>query len=132
MADVKRTEQGWIAYYILADRCLFRRNTLLECGDVRVVIGTVGLLRDRADTKFETVGHDRHFETKAFHAYRKDGRWWEADTCHEIRDIDAPQTIVELDADDRANLMHEAVVDEMILKLADGWQGEPKPPEDDL
>jgi hypothetical protein len=113
---VKRTERGWAGHYICADRCRFRRNTLLECGDVRIVVSTVGLLV--VNGKYETVGHDRHFETMAFHA-AYDGRYWDADVSRQVQ-FKSAWMIPEVDADDQANDMHEAVVAELTANLQYG------------
>jgi len=121
---VTKTERGWAGHFICADRCLFRRNTLLECGDIRIVVSTVGLMVDihakgyPNKRKFTTIGCDRHFETMAFHA-EYDGRYWDADVCRQIY-FKSEWAIAEDDADDKANDMHEAVVSEITNRLAGG------------
>lgn len=65
-----------------------------------------------------TIGCGRHFETMAFHA-KNDGRYWDADVSRQIP-FDSEWAIAELDADDKANDMHEAVVAELTEKLASG------------
>jgi hypothetical protein len=114
---IKRTERGWAGHFICADRCRFRRNTLLEHKEVRIVVSTVGLLV--IDGKIETVGHARYFETMAFHA-EYDGRYWDANVSREV-EFDSPWSIAELDADDKANDMHEAVVEEISNKMLLGY-----------
>jgi hypothetical protein len=119
---IKRTERGWVGHFCCADRCLFRRNTLLEYGDVRIVISTVGLLIDkptRNGYKFKTVGTNHYFETMAFHARREADRYWDADVSRLIL-FDSPGRINKLDADDKANDMHEAIVDEITKGLESG------------
>lgn len=113
---VKRTERGWAGHFFCADRCLFRRNTLLEYGEVRIVVSTIGLMlddRNNKERKFVQIGFDRYFETMAFHAHL------EADRYREIS-FDSPWAIGEVDADDKANDMHEAVVDEITKRLKEG------------
>jgi len=120
---VKRTERGWAGHFIFADRCLFRRNTLLELGDIRIVVSSVGLMKNTPpfdkEGKFTTIGYDRHFETMAFMAQRVDNRYWDADVSRQIY-FDSPWAIPEPDAVDRANDMHEAVVNELEHKLMTG------------
>jgi hypothetical protein len=94
---VKRTERGWIAHYICADRCRFRRNTLLECGNRRVIVSTIGAMYDRKNETYEEI------------------------TCKQLRSklswyIEYMQT----ESDMRANEMHEAIVEEFTQKLASG------------
>ena len=67
---VKRTERGWAGHFICAENCQFRRNTLLEYGDRKWVISTVGrLLTTDYKTKklkFDTIGAgNRYYETMA-------------------------------------------------------------------
>ena len=40
--EVKRTERGYPGHFILSHRCVFTRNTLLEYGETRVIVSTVG------------------------------------------------------------------------------------------
>ena len=113
----KRTERGWAGHFICADWCKFRRNTLLERGDARVVVSTVGMMFD-IQGKPDTIGYNRHFETMAFHA-AFDGRYWDADVCRQVQFV-SPWAIADWDADDKANDMHEAVVSEIIKRMKNG------------
>lgn len=124
---VKRTERGWAGHFCCAQDCLFRRNTLLEYNDIKIVVSTVGLLQNyqwkenktlRDISRFTTVGLDRYFETMAFHA-SNDWRYYDADVSRQIN-FDSPWAIAELDADDKANDMHEKVVEEITEKLLKG------------
>jgi len=120
MLEVKRMERGWAGHYCCANRCLFRRNTLLECGETRIVVSTIGeFLTDERNRTFDTVGLDRNYETMAFHAERVDGRFWDADVTRGV-DFCSQWAIKEHDRDDKANDMHEAVVAEITERLAAG------------
>jgi hypothetical protein len=98
---------------------------LLECGDIRIVVSTVGLLVDNNYRKlpnnheFTEIGINRHFETMAFHATLEHNRYWEADVNRQIS-FESPWSIAELDAENEANDMHEAVVDEITAELERG------------
>lgn len=121
---IVRTERGWPGHFICANRCRFRRNTLLECGDTRAIVSTVGLQENPLRTtnmsvSFEEVGAGRYFETMVFHARRVGGRYWDADIDRQIF-VDSPHTISEIDADDKANDMHEQVVKEVTDKIERG------------
>ncbi len=118
---VKRTERGWAGHFICADRCMFRRNTLLEYGDIKVVVSTVGLMKDPRDGgQWSELGHKRYYETMAFHSDPNDTRYHDANVSRgEIR-FKSPWSIDCLDADDKANLMHEMVVGELTERLEKG------------
>jgi len=118
LVSIQRTERGWAGHFCGANSCRFRRNTLLECGDTRIVVSTVGLFKTSFSDSFMPIGHDRYFETMAFHA-AFDGRYWDADFFREIS-FESPWCISEVDADDRANDQHEAVVWEICAKLSSG------------
>lgn len=124
--EIKRTERGWCAHFIGGRECLFRRNTLLECEDVQIVVSTVGcyIPYDRV----EAIGHERWYETMAFIAEEKDG-YIDADVTKEI-DFESEwgiwgSTFEEVlekhpDVDNVANDMHENVVKELTTKLQNG------------
>jgi len=107
---VIKTERGWGGHFCCADRCLFRRNTLLTLNDIRIVVSTVGLMQNlKKSYEFMMIGHDRYYETMAFHATLVDNRYWDADVNKEV-EFDGPWTINEVDADDKANDQHEKIV----------------------
>jgi hypothetical protein len=119
--NVKRTERGWGGHYILADRCLFRRNTLLVYDDIKIVVSTVGAMFTYKNgvREFETIGNNHYFETVAFHVDKDDTKYYDADIKRQIY-FTSPWKIKELDADDRANDMHENVCSEIEQRLIDG------------
>ena len=123
--EVKVTERGWAGHFICSDRCLFRRNTLLEYKDRKWVVSTVGAYRNRED-KIDSIGHCRWYETMAFEAIEAGG-YIEADVMKEIsfdsvwgiwgdsweevckNCYDTPDNV--------ANDMHDKVVNELIDKI---------------
>ena len=117
---IKRTERGWAGHFISAHSCLFRRNTLLESPvtGAKIVVSTVGLMR--RNERFEQIGCDRYYETMAF-AGEWQGKYIDANVSREV-DFNSPWCIAELDGDDQANDMHEAVVEELRLKLLAGYR----------
>ena len=112
--NVIRQERGWAGHFISADRCKFRRNTLLTYNDIRIVVSTVGLMV--YEGKYTTIGLDRYYETMAFHSDPTDTRYYDADLSRQIH-FDSNWCINEINADDKANEMHEAVVLEITNKL---------------
>lgn len=118
VGGVSRAERGWAGHFICANRCRFRRNTLLSYSDIKIVVSTVGLM-EMDSGKFETIGHNRYFETMAFHADANDKRYYDADVSKQVS-FDSDWAIPEVDADDRANEMHEAVVSEITERLLKG------------
>lgn len=121
--EVKRTERGWVGHFILGDKCKFHRNTLLECGNKKWVVSTVGACM--IDGRIETIGANRWYETMAFEAKCVDG-YWEAD-CEKEIPFDSEcglyaESWSELNekypcVDNVANAMHERVVDELSKKI---------------
>ena len=123
--EVNVTERGWAGHFILADRCLFRRNTLLEYKDKKWVVSTVGAYRT-LENKIDTIGHRRWYETMAFEAKERLG-YIEADVEKEIFFDsewgicgDSWEEILENcngTPDNAANNMHDKVVNELIEKI---------------
>ena len=117
LSAVIRQERGWPGHFVCADQCRFRRNTLLACGDVRIVVSTVGLMRGLGGC--EEIGAGRYFETMAFHAQRHLDRYWDADVSREVS-FASPWFVAQLDGDDIANDQHDAVVDEIARRMERG------------
>ena len=120
---VKRTERGWpVKRTESIERCHFRRNTLLECGNRRVVVSTVGAMYDRQTEQFEEIGDGRYYETMVFPAKRVQRIYWDADTRKGARCASLPWSISTMqdDSDFRANEMHEAVVAHITQVFASG------------
>lgn len=113
---VKKTERGWAGHYILSQHCLFRRNTLLEKEETRVVVSTVGMCV--LDNKLHALGLNRYYETMVFLARFQNG-YWDADVTKQI-EFDSPWYISEPGKDNEANNMHEAVVAEIEKRLEKG------------
>ena len=123
--EVNVTERGWAGHFICSDRCLFRRNTLLEYDDKKWIVSTVGTYLNIED-KIDSIGHRRWYETKAFEATEEkgyidadiakeiffDSEWgiwgdsWE-EVCKNCNDT----------PDNVANDMHDKVVSELIDKI---------------
>ena len=118
---VTTQERGWAGHFICAQSCRFRRNTLITCGDTRLVVSTVGCMEDnfRGNKGFVQIGLDRYYETMVFHSDPEDTRYYDADVSREVS-FDSPWAISELDADDKANDMHDTVVNELVDKLKKG------------
>ena len=115
------TERGWAGHYICANECRFRRNTLLEHKDIKIVVSSVGC--QEREEEFVMIGVNRYYETMAFHAKLADNRYHDADVTR-IVDFDSDWYISELDADDEANIMHDKVVKEIKSKLIKGGNNE--------
>lgn len=120
--EIKRTERGWAGHFICSDRCFFRRNTLIEAGDKRFVVSTVGnFYPTREKTQYgepDTIGHERYYETKAFVAIEQDGLM-EASTSQEIS-LGVKNSISEKYKDAEANDMHEAAVEWFVEQIKKG------------
>lgn len=120
----KLVERGWGGHFICAERCVFRRNTLVDFGrKKKIVVSTVGMMRDihkPNEVTFDTIGAGgRYYETMAFWA-EKNGPYWDADVHRQIHFKSewaiCAESVEKLpkDADNRANKMHETVVKELV------------------
>lgn len=120
---VKVTERGWPGHFIAADDCKFRRNTLLEYKDKKWIVSTVGAMPadkyslDKNKYGFTTIGYRRYYETMAFEA-EKNGIYWDANV---LKDIDFKSNWAlnkcDFNSDQKANDMHDKVVEELIEKI---------------
>lgn len=127
MYNVKRTERGWCGHFIGGHDCQYHRNTLLEYGDKKIVVSTVGRYlpshKKQEAVKYfyipkecyEMIGRDRYFETMAFVAYESEPGYWDASSQQVLFasnwELDQP------DMEKEADEMHEAVVAEITQDL---------------
>jgi hypothetical protein len=120
--EVKRTERGWAGHFICSSSCWFRRNTLLECGEIKIVVSTIGNYHNEQGQQDE-VGVNRDYETMAFHVDPKTGDYKDIDPGKEIF-FESPWAFKVQKSDKyvdlKANNMHEAVVQEITEKLQRG------------
>ena len=121
--EVKVTERGWAGHFIAADACKFRRNTLLEYKDKKWIVSTVGAMPankyslEKNENGFMTIGLGRYYETMAFEA-KKNGIYWDADVEKQIFfENDWALNECNFNSDQKANEMHENVVEELIEKI---------------
>ena len=132
--SVKRTERGWPGHFIAANFCTFRRNTLLEYGEKKWVISTVGAYFPMGMGQPESIGANRWYETMVFEATLQGG-YWDADVEKGI-DVkgdwgiwgETKDEVIEKygKPDAAANDMHERIVEEMTEKIQEMEQEERK------
>ena len=133
---VTRQERGWAGHFICAKRCLFRRNTLVTCGELKYVVSTVGNMVAQTDLPpyykagdVQDIGYNRWYETMVFESsYDK---YDDADVTKQI-EIQSDWGIwgetwekvlknYGEDVDNAANRMHETVVEEIMVKIKEDY-----------
>lgn len=128
---IKTTERGWAGHYICANYFKFRRNTLLEYGDKKIIVSTVGNytppsypdnFTQKEKKEMKKIGYERYYETMCFEA-EWDGTYWDANVSKQI-DFKSEWALNELefDTDQKANDMHDKVVEEIKSRLLDNLQ----------
>lgn len=115
--EVKRTERGWGGHFCGFENCRFRRNTLLEYKDMKIVVSTVGQMYNaRVSKKITEIGWERYYETRAFHADTADLIYHDADVSRQVN-FESKWSLSKPSQDNEANDMHEAVVKEITSML---------------
>lgn len=129
MEGVKITERGWAGHFICAHYCLFRRNTLIEYANKKIVVSTVGrmIIRnpDTGESEIETIGLNRWYETMAF-VGKNEGGYIDADVSKPVvfesewgifgetwQEVKAKYNL----PDNAANKMHDDVVKELMITI---------------
>ncbi len=131
--EVKITERGWAGHHISADSCKFRRNTLLEYGDKKWIVSTVGAMPQSEIARkysgspskngFETIGLGRYYETMAFEAQPVKNEkgaivYYDADVSKQIYfNSDWMIDDYNFETDKLADEMHDRVVEELRKKI---------------
>lgn len=117
-SKVKRTERGWAGHCCISHLCTYHRNTLLEYGDRKVVVSTIGRWLDKDGKGFNEVGCDRYFETMAFMAKVND-KYNDADVRRKVC-FSSEFALSSPDMELEADAMHERVVEEISIDLKNG------------
>lgn len=111
--NVKRTERGWHGHFDKSDKCLFSRNTLLETGDIRYVISTLGAYcPEEPEAGCEKINPHGYYETLIFEA-KQNEVYWDIDSEKQlINPAGIPWYLefMNFNADKDANEMHEETV----------------------
>ena len=117
--QVKITERGFAGHFCASQYCYFRRNTLIEYKNKRVVVSTVGnynppYLGERFKGKeHKEIGCGRFYETMAFEA-KYVAPYWEACVSKEYPfKSNWALNELEFDTDSKADKMHDNVVKEI-------------------
>lgn len=135
--EVTTQERGWAGHCIVGHSCLFRRNTLVTCGDIKWVVSTVGAMKYPIDMpelnikagQMQQIGADRWYETMVFKSLYDE--YDDADVSKQI-DIDHDwgiwgdtweEVILKYgkDVDKAANNMHDEIVEEIKLKIKEAY-----------
>lgn len=136
-AEVTTQERGWVGHFICGNQCLFRRNTLVTCANLKWVVSTVGNLPCPIDMpelnvkkgQPQTIGAHRWYETMVFESLYDE--YDDADVSKQI-EIESDwgiwgETWEEVekkygkDVDNVANKMHETVVEEVKKKIKEAY-----------
>lgn len=122
MEEIKRTERGWCGYIKGHQWCLFRRNTLLEYDDKKIVIATFGNYIDPLGFCSAPIVENIWYQTIAGYAYKDSDGYWEIDgekqipivADHMLQGTHDEMFDMAWLNDKKANEMHERVVEEMM------------------
>jgi hypothetical protein len=135
--EVTTQERGWAGHLIYGGKCLFRRNTLVTCGNIKWVVSTVGGMRSPIDIpllnikagQIEQIGADRWYETMVFESLYDE--YDDADVSKQIsfehdwgifgKTWEEVEQRYGKDIDNVANRMHDEIVEEIKLKIKEAY-----------
>ena len=135
--EITTRERGWAGHFICGKDCLFRRNTLITCGDLKWVVSTVGNLPSPIDMpilnikkgQVQEIGANRWYETMAFESaydeyddadvskqisFESDWGIW-GETWKEVEEKYGKAV------DNAANDMHDRIVEELKVKIKEAY-----------
>ena len=117
----KVTYRGWPGHFCCGTSCVFHLNTLIEFRDKKVVVSTVGMMKNpripgiKNESEYGEIGCNRYYETMAFYA-QKEKEFWDADVSREIN-FESNWAYGNIKDEWAANKGHWKVVDELVNKL---------------
>jgi hypothetical protein len=119
MTNITRTERGWPGHFCAAKLCTFRRKTLLQRGEIVIIVSTVGDMIVKDETN--TVGHNGYYETMVSRGAEMESGYIDSDVTKNI-DTKSEWRVnhSEITADKEANEMHETVVAEIVGRIEAG------------
>jgi hypothetical protein len=121
---ITTTERGWPGHFPCADRCAFRRNTLVSHEDGRsLVVSSVGAFRPRVSEPIEHIGADRYYECMVFRGQQDKHGYIDADVCRQCS-VDMPWALGLLvpQSDAYANKQHDEIVAHCIEHFDEAWK----------
>lgn len=114
---IKITELGWmIGHFILPYRLEFRRNTLIEYRNIKIVVSTVGAMFSSG--KIDMIVNNVYYTTIAFHSDENDKKYHDIDVEREVfLDCKTEINHYDEDTDNEANEMHDNAVEWICKQL---------------
>lgn len=119
--EVTIKERGWAGHFCSANKCRYRRNTLVECGERRIIVSSVGNMFDVDGKGPLEIGSNRFYETMAFEAV-KCASYWEVDVSQQLSFTGAwsINSADDADSDNRMDSIHDAAVQYFVGMLENG------------
>jgi len=114
--NIQYKERGWPGHFLLGNKCLYHRNTLVSGDNISVVVSTVGNMFLDYKIEVQEVGLNRIYETMVF-VGKIENNYHEADVTKEVSNTTSKWFLskkeLREDSDNQADDMHDTMVKEV-------------------